>query len=128
MSGLGKYLENFLKPIGNELPKLTKPPSAPKKEVLSVLSVPTIGISEEKSATKPVKKNNMILKIYSKAVGEPVYFVDDLEAAKSKIPPGAVVYTRDELKVLVKTDPSREELRLIHAAKRELNGTISDDS
>jgi len=48
-SGLGKYLENYLKPIGNEPPKLTKPPLEPKKEVLSVLSVPTIGVSGKKS-------------------------------------------------------------------------------
>ena len=121
MAGLDKWLTNFLIPTGNV-------PSKPPKPVTEVLEAPTIGISREKPVPQDGKPNDEIYPIYSKVVGETVYFVNHNDIEKVKHLDGGATYFLDEIEALVDANPKPDELRMIHAAKKKLGGTVRQDS
>jgi len=55
--------------------------------------------------------------------GEIIYFARD-QAAAGKASKGAVVYTLDELRVLAKNPPNKEELLKLHTSKKVLGGEV----
>lgn len=72
---------------------------------------------------KLLRENGLVL-IKSRFLdGEVIYFRPG-QASGQKTPADAVVYTLEELRVLVDNPPNLAELRQIHEAKRQFNGTV----
>ena len=83
-----------------------------------------IDFSIESQKVKIALKKLGIAKIQSEALdGEIIYFAED-ETSVKKAPPGAVVYTMEELTALVQGPQDREGLKHIHAAKKMFAGKV----
>jgi hypothetical protein len=120
MAGLDKWLTDFLICTGNV-------PSKPSKPVTEVLEAPTIGISRENPVPQDGKPDDEIYPVFSKVVGETVYFVNHNDRQTVKELDGAT-YFLDELQTIVDLNPKPDELRMIHLAKKKFGGTVSQDS
>lgn len=60
---------------------------------------------------------NLVLKVASKVLGEDILFVSSDETAKKLKDEGFIVYTAQELKTIVRLNPSPETLKAIHEVK-----------
>lgn len=78
--------------------------------------------TEARRARAEIRKHGLA-RIRSGTLGEVVYFAADRTAA-AQAPPGAVVYTEEELKHFMAGNPSREDLQWLHQAKKMFNGTF----
>lgn len=70
------------------------------------------------------KETGCLFPVFSKTVGETVYFTENREAG-GDAPKGAVVYDLEELRALLKVKPDRDALKAIHAAKKTFEGKIA---
>lgn len=82
-----------------------------------------IDFASEAAKVKAALSNQGIAAIKSGTLGEVVYWArDETEAAKA--PLGAVVYILSELQELSRGDPTRNNLKQIHAAKKIFGGRV----
>jgi hypothetical protein len=85
-------------------------------------------IRQHKPALLDLMRHPFLI-VHSGALNSTVFFVPDDATKESLVAAGAdpgSIYTRPELSVLVKHRITVDELRLIHAAKRLLNGRVTN--
>jgi len=78
--------------------------------------------TKAKPQLQEIPSNWSLIKIYSRVLGEHVYFARDKKAA-AKVK-DAVIYTLPELRQLVLTNTDAEQLRRVHKAKKLFGGEL----
>jgi hypothetical protein len=116
----GRPDQNTIKPLLQEL-KTRKP------EALKYLQAKeqdkVIDFQAEAAKVKAALSRQGITAVKSDTLGEVIYWAkDETEAAKA--PLGAVVYILSELQELSRGDPTRNNLKQIHAAKKIFGGRV----
>jgi len=108
-TGPGEPDAKIVKPLFDELKKC-------KKEAVKHLK------GRQASRITALLKEKGLIKIYSRVLGEHVYFARDKKAA-AKVK-DAVVYTLPELRQLVLSNTDAEQLRRVHKAKKLFGGEL----
>jgi len=94
-----------------------------KAEIIKALQPKPQGKPIEKMTLDEFEKTNIWVKVDSSVLGETVIFASNDEVAKRLKADGFVVYTTDELRVLLKRRPKKDELRKIHEIKQVFPGS-----
>lgn len=130
---MSSFNSSWLTNSPNAYPPLTdntdKTPYQPDSDHLSVLSVSrpkAFQLREAELIWSQIHQRAWIL-IYSKVLGEPIYWVYGLEDLKGcqEAHPLAVIYTLDELKALARARVTQEGLKKIHLSKKMMGGTLA---
>ncbi len=105
-------------------------------KILTNLNLPSFVSSERKKEgnngrkpepTSSPDSSNELLKVHSKLLDETIYFAPNPKAVKKSGSLDGLVYTTEELKIILREKARGEDLKKIHWGKEIFNGRIIDD-